>query len=34
MKHIIDQTIPKEVINSDVYQWDPQNNVLYSDGKK
>jgi len=34
MKHIIDQTIPKEVINSDVYQWDPKNNILYSNGKK
>ncbi|HOJ25543.1 MAG TPA: hypothetical protein PK081_09820 [Bacteroidales bacterium] len=34
MKHIIDQTIPKEVINSDAYQWDPQNNILYSNGEK
>jgi hypothetical protein len=34
MKHIIDQTIPKEMINNNLYQWDPQNNILFDNGNK
>jgi len=34
MKRIISQEIPKEVINSDAYQWDPVTNKLYKDGKE
>ncbi|MFC2100590.1 hypothetical protein ACFLRZ_02050 [Bacteroidota bacterium] len=34
MKRIIDQSIPKEMINSDVYQWDPYKNLLFKDGNE
>ena len=33
MKRIISQEIPVEVINSPEYDWDPEDNVLYKDGK-
>ena len=33
MKHIIYQTIPENVINSDKYQWNPVENKIFSDGK-
>ncbi len=33
MKRIIDQTIPKDVINSGDYQWNPYTNAVYKDGK-
>ncbi|MDR1738705.1 MAG: hypothetical protein LBR66_07830 [Candidatus Symbiothrix sp.] len=33
MKHIIAQDIPKEVINSGNYDWDPFTNTLYKDDK-
>ena len=33
MKRIISQEIPKEVINSDNYDWDPFSNTLYQAGK-
>jgi len=32
MKNIIYQTIPKEVVNNDKFEWDPFNNVLYENG--
>jgi len=31
MKHIINQTIPEDVINSPEYDWNPQNNKVYQD---
>lgn len=31
MSRIIDQTIPKEIINDSTYQWDPYSNELYGD---
>lgn len=33
MKRIISQEIPVEVINSPEYDWDPEDNVLYKNGK-
>jgi hypothetical protein len=33
MKRIIDQSIPKEVINSGKYQWNPVTNVVTDNGK-
>ena len=33
MKHIINQTIPKEVINSPDYDWNPQKNIVYQNGQ-
>jgi hypothetical protein len=33
MKRIIDQSIPKDVINNNAYQWNPVNNTLYEGGK-
>ncbi len=34
MKRIIDQSIPKEVINKGDFMWDPYKNELYKDGNK
>lgn len=34
MKRIIEQSIPKEVINSTAYTWNPTTNTLYKDGKQ
>jgi hypothetical protein len=34
MKHIIRQDIPKDVINSDKYTWNPLNNKVFSSGKE
>lgn len=34
MKRIIDQTIPKDVINSNKYSWNPYKNTLVQDGKE
>lgn len=34
MKRIVDQTIPQQVINDGTYEWDIQNNKIYSDGKE
>lgn len=34
MQRIIDQTIPKEVVNKDNYLWDSKNNKLYLNGKE
>ncbi|MBI9067167.1 MAG: hypothetical protein JEZ09_07740 [Salinivirgaceae bacterium] len=34
MKRIIDQTIPKEVINSGKNNWNPQTNTLFNNGKE
>ena len=34
MKHIILQDVPKEVINSGAYQWNPFKNKMYKDGKE
>jgi len=34
MNHIINQTIPNEVINSSDYDWNPQNNKVYKDGNE
>ncbi len=34
MKHIIDQSIPQQVINKDEYSWNPQVNKIYKDGKE
>ncbi len=34
MKRIVDQTIPKEVINSGNYLWNPYENKLYADGNE
>jgi len=34
MKHIIDQTIPSQVINNDQYQWNPVDNKILKDGKE
>ncbi len=34
MLRIIQQDIPKEVINSDKYQWNPYKNIVYKDGEK
>lgn len=33
MKRIIDQTIPKDVINNSDYQWNPYSNAVYKDGQ-
>ncbi|WP_439181618.1 hypothetical protein [Carboxylicivirga taeanensis] len=33
MKRIIDQTIPKDVINSGAYQWNPYTNAVYKEGQ-
>ncbi|MFZ4455297.1 MAG: hypothetical protein ACOYOT_03670 [Bacteroidales bacterium] len=33
MERIVDQTIPKEVINNNAYQWNPYTNVLTNGGK-
>jgi len=32
MKHIIDQSIPQQVINSDAYSWNPADNKIFKDG--
>ena len=34
MKHIIDQSIPQEVINNDKVTWNPETNKVYKDGKE
>ncbi len=34
MKRIIDQSIPKAVINSNAYDWNPMENKLYKDGEQ
>ena len=34
MKHIVNQTIPECVINSEEYQWNPTQNKVYKDGKE
>lgn len=34
MKHIIDQSIPQQVINKDEYSWNPLINKIYKDGKE
>lgn len=34
MKHIIEQTIPEKVINSDEYDWNPYTNKTYKDKKE
>lgn len=34
MKHIINQTIPEAVINSDKYDWNPIENKTYKDGNE
>jgi hypothetical protein len=34
MKHIINQTIPQKVVNSDDYDWYPLENKTYQDGKE
>ncbi|MCX7879675.1 MAG: hypothetical protein N2517_03350 [Ignavibacteria bacterium] len=34
MKHIINQTIPEQVINNPNFQWNPFKNKLFSDGKE
>lgn len=34
MKHIINQTIPEAVINSDEYEWNPLLNKAYQDGNE
>jgi hypothetical protein len=34
MLHIIDQTIPQQVINSPDYNWSPIENKIYKDGKE
>ncbi len=34
MKHIINQTIPEDVINSGDYDWNPLENKTYKDGKE
>ena len=34
MKNIINQTIPKEVINKGEYNWNPTTNKLYKEGKE
>lgn len=34
MKHIINQTIPQQIINNSEYQWNPFKNKLYKDGKE
>ena len=34
MQHIVEQSIPKEVINNPLYSWAPASNKLYLDGKE
>jgi hypothetical protein len=34
MKHIIDQSIPQEVINNGKVNWNPETNKVYKDGKE
>jgi hypothetical protein len=34
MKHIIDQSIPQEVINNDKVTWNPETNKVFKDGKE
>lgn len=34
MKHIIDQSIPQQVINKDEYSWNPADNKIFKDGKE
>lgn len=34
MMRIIDQSIPKQVINSDKYEWNPYKNIIKSEGKE
>ncbi len=34
MKHIVDQTIPKEVINNPAYEWNPIQNKTWKEGKE
>ncbi|MFW5805859.1 MAG: hypothetical protein ACOCVX_04955 [Bacteroidales bacterium] len=34
MLRIISQEIPQQVINSDAYEWNPYDNILYKDGEK
>lgn len=34
MKHIIDQSIPQQVINKDEYAWNPETNKIYKDGQE
>ena len=32
MRHIVDQSIPLQVINSDAYTWNPETNEVFEDG--
>ena len=34
MTHIVEQTIPKEAINNPAYDWAPESNKLYKEGKE
>lgn len=34
MKHIIDQSIPQQVINNEEYAWNPLDNKIFKDGKE
>jgi hypothetical protein len=34
MLHIVEQTIPGQVINNSEYDWDPYSNAIYKDGEK
>ena len=34
MTHIVNQSIPKEVINNDAYDWAPISNTLFKEGKE
>lgn len=34
MEHIVNQTIPKEVINNSKYTWNPYSNKIFLDGKE
>lgn len=34
MQRIVDQTIPKQVINDGAYEWDVKNNKLFANGKE
>lgn len=34
MMRIIDQSIPKQVINNDKFEWDPYKNIIKSEGKE
>lgn len=34
MQRIVDQTIPRQVINDRAYEWDLENNMIFADGKE